>query len=297
MRIENICVRLKDSQTQITPIEITQGDNDSVKFVIELYGDGIPFDLTNYINNVNIYFNRPDSEVVRGVCTVTNSTKGIVEFVLKGNITYSVGDVRCVVKIEKDNFRLSFSQFTFRIESFIGNSNISLPDDKLGILENMINTVSNLNSNVTDKESTRETNENTRKLNETNRTNAETVRNTNETSRQQLKVQLEQLRDEINSGSGSMHVHTNKSALDIITTEKIAEWDNKSSVTTHTHTNKSVLDTITSVKTTEWDSKASSNHVHTGVYEPTIISERKRKIVYSTSQPTGTDWDIWFVYK
>jgi hypothetical protein len=54
----------------------------------------------------------------------------------------------------------------------------------------------------------------------------------------------------------------------------------------------------TSYVNTELAKKASSTHNHSGVYEPVLASDRKRKITISNQDPSGgSDGDIWFKYK
>lgn len=53
------------------------------------------------------------------------------------------------------------------------------------------------------------------------------------------------------------HSHSNKAALDTVTSEKITNWDD-AATKAHTHSNKTVLDSITEEKVAAWDATNSS---------------------------------------
>ena len=58
-----------------------------------------------------------------------------------------------------------------------------------------------------------------------------------------------------------LHSHSNKAALDSITSTKVNNWDNTYSVA-HSHSNKTALDGITSGKVSCWDDAYSAAHSH-----------------------------------
>ena len=62
------------------------------------------------------------------------------------------------------------------------------------------------------------------------------------------------------------------------------------SLTTHTHSDYAL-------KSHTHSDYASKSHNHSGVYEPVLSADRKRKITISTSNPSGgSDGDIWIKY-
>lgn len=70
-------------------------------------------------------------------------------------------------------------------------------------------------------------------------------------------IVLGKLASSVQSEINKAHTHSNKAALDTVTSEKIANWDD--AVTkAHTHSNKTVLDSITQEKVAAWDAANSS---------------------------------------
>lgn len=70
-------------------------------------------------------------------------------------------------------------------------------------------------------------------------------------------IVLGKLASSVQNEINKAHTHSNKAALDTVTSEKITNWDD--AVTkAHTHSNKTILDSITEEKVAAWDAANSS---------------------------------------
>ena len=114
-----------------------------------------------------------------------------------------------------------------------------------------------------------------------------------------------ELQNKINGSSGATHTHSNGAALNMITEDKIANW-NEAFAQRHEHDNKSVLDHITTDRMQQWDVAYTNQHNHpspgllnsiTGDDVASWRAAASRPTVYvgGTTQPEGmTNGDLWF---
>ena len=81
------------------------------------------------------------------------------------------------------------------------------------------------------------------------------------------------------------HTHANKAALDSVTAEKVTAWDG--AVTDkHTHTNKSALDSVTAEKVTAWDGAVTDKHAHANRSALDKVTESNGKLLFD-GDPIG----------
>ena len=83
----------------------------------------------------------------------------------------------------------------------------------------------------------------------------------------------------MSSLSSAKHTHTNKTALDAITSTKTSNWDTAYS-RSHTHSNKSALDSITTTKMSNWDTAYTNRHTHSN-----------KTVLDSISSDDVSNWD------